>query len=79
MEKIEVTTRFTKDGVLIPLEFQAGDKNFSVLNIGRRWMTADGQHILVMDFSEETHHLFLQTSDFSWYLIKDFKTTPGNI
>jgi len=76
MEKIEVTTRFTRDDRLIPLEFVVGDENYPVLNIGRQWETKDGRHFLVMDFSERTHHLFFQLLDLNWYLVRDIKSPP---
>ena len=76
MEKIEVIARFTREGKLIPLEFNFGEKNSPILDIGRQWKTEEGLHILVMDFSKITYHLFLQLSDFSWYLIRDIKSSP---
>jgi hypothetical protein len=76
MEKIEITTRFKRDGTLVPIEFTLADQAIPVLNIGRRWETEQGRHILVMDNREETYHLFFQLSDLSWYLIRDIKPGP---
>lgn len=75
MEKIEITTRFTRDGSLVPIDFTLSEQTIQVLNIGRRWETDEGQHILVMDFQENTYHLYFQLSDLSWYLIKDMKSS----
>lgn len=79
MERIEVTTRFTRSGELIPLEFRPGEDPIAVLSIGRRWQTEQGRHLLVMDHSERTYHLFFQLSDLNWYLVSDIKGPPGNI
>lgn len=73
MEKIEVTTRFRRDGSLIPIEFIIKDKPIQILDIGRQWETDDGIHILVMDFRQQTYHLFFQIQDLSWYLVQDIK------
>ncbi len=73
MEKIEVTTRFRMDGSLVPLEFTTGHRTVKVMDLGRRWETPAGRHLLVMDFQENTYHLFFQISDLSWYWIKDIK------
>ena len=79
MEKIEITTRFKRDGSLIPIEFSLEDQNILILNVGRQWDSEDGKHILVMDFRENTYHLFFQLSDLSWYLMRDIKPNPGSI
>jgi len=79
MEKIEVTTRFTRSGKLIPLEFRCNDEKVPVLNVGRQWETNQGRHLLVMDDSERTFHLFFQLNDLGWYLVKDIKGSPGKV
>jgi hypothetical protein len=79
MEKIEITTRFKRDGSLIPIDFSLEDQTIQVMNIGRQWDNEDGKHILVMDFRENTYHLFFQLSDLGWYLIRDIKPGPGSI
>ena len=79
MEKIEITTRFKRDGSLIPIEFSLEDQNIQILNVGRQWDSEDGKHILVMDFRENTYHLFFQLSDLSWYLMRDIKPSSGSI
>ena len=76
MERIEITTRFTRDGSLIPIDFRLGEKTIQILNIGRSWESEAGQHILVMDYQENTYHLFFQLSNLSWYLIRDLKPGP---
>jgi hypothetical protein len=79
MEKIEITTRFTRDGTLVPLDFSLDEETIQILNIGRQWITAEGRHILVMDYGQNTYHLFFQLSDMSWYLIRDIKPGAGSI
>ncbi len=79
MEQIEITTRFSKEGKLIPLEFSLGEREIGILNIGRQWDTEDGKHILVMDAQENTYHLFFALADLSWYLIRDIHGSPGLI
>ncbi len=75
MEQIDITTRFLRDGSLVPIDFSLEDQTVQILNIGRQWETEDGRHMLVMDYSKNTYHLFFQLSDLSWYLIRDIK--PG--
>jgi hypothetical protein len=79
MEKIDITTRFSRDGKLIPLEFTLGEITIGILNIGRQWETEDGKHILVMDAQQNTYHLFFEMADLSWYLIRDLKGSPGKV
>jgi hypothetical protein len=71
MERIDITTRFSREGKLIPLKFTQGDVTIDVLNVGRGWETEGGKHILVMDHRENTYHLFFDLSDLNWYLIRD--------
>jgi hypothetical protein len=73
MEKIELLTKFTRDGKLIPIEFTVNDKQIQVLDVGRSWDSEDGKHILVMDTQNQTHHLYFQLEDLSWYLVLDIK------
>lgn len=75
MEKIDITTRFSREGKLIPLEFILGDRTIGILNVGRQWEDKSGRHILVMDYQEQTYHLFFDMGDLSWYLIRDL---PGS-
>ena len=79
MEKIEITTRVSRDGKLIPLEFSLGEITIGILNIGRQWETEEGKHILVMDAQQNTYHLFFELADLSWYLIRDLKGSPGKV
>ena len=79
MEKIDITTRFSREGKLIPLEITLGDEVIGILNIGRQWDTDDGKHILVMDYQENTFHLFFKIADLSWYVIKDLFGSPGKV
>ncbi len=79
MEKIDITTRFKRDGSLVPIEFSLDKEKVKVINIGRQWETGEGKHILVMGPYEHTYHLYFQLSDLSWYLIRDFKQSPDQI
>jgi len=79
MEKIEITTRFSRDGKLIPLKFSLGEINIGILDIGRQWETEEGKHILVMDAQQNTYHLFFELADLSWYLIRDLKGSLGKV
>jgi len=79
MEKIEITTRFKRDGSLIPIEFSLEDQTVQILNVGRQWDNDDGKHILVMDYRENTYHLYFQLSNLSWYLMRDIKPGLGSI
>jgi hypothetical protein len=73
MEKIEITAKFKRDGSLIPIEFLFEDQSIQILDVGRQWETEDGKHLLVMDFKDQTYHLFFQLQDLSWYLVRDIK------
>ena len=73
MEKIEIKIDFKWDGSISPLEFRVEDKKIQVMDIGRRWDTEDGKHLLVMDFQNQTYHLFFQRLDLTWYLVQDIK------
>ena len=73
MEKIELTTKFTRDGKLIPIEFIINDLRIQVLDVGRNWDSDGGKHLLVMDTQNQTHHLYFQLEDLSWYLVLDIK------
>jgi hypothetical protein len=79
MEQIDITTRFSKEGKLIPLEFTLGEDRIAILNIGRQWETKEGKHILVMDPQQNTYHLFFSLADMSWYLISDSQGSPGKV
>ena len=73
MEKIEITTKFKKDGSLIPIEFLIENQSIQILDVGRQWETEDGKHLLVKDFQDQVYHLFFQLQDLSWYLVRDLK------
>jgi len=79
MERIEITTRFSVKGALIPLDFTLGEEKIPVLNMGRQWETPEGRHILVMDARENTYHLFFKLADLSWYLIRDLGGPPSKV
>ncbi len=73
MEKIKIKIDFKWDGSISPLDFKVEGKKIQVMDIGRRWDTEDGKHILVMDFQNQTYHLFFQLLDLTWYLVQDIK------
>ena len=52
---------------------QIEDDPIQIMDVGRRWETDDGIHILVMDYHHQTYHLFFQILDLSWYLVRDIK------
>jgi hypothetical protein len=79
MEPIDITTRFNREGKLIPLEFTLGEKKIYIFNIGRQWDSDEGKHILVMDAQENTYHLFFALEDLSWYLMRDLHGSPGKV
>lgn len=79
MEQIDITTRFSREGKVIPLEFTLGGKTIGILNVGRQWDTEDGKHLLVMDAQENTYHLFFALADLSWYLIRNLHGSPGRV
>lgn len=79
MERIEITTRFSTEGALIPLDFTLREEKIPVLNIGRQWETQEGRHILVMDARENTYHLFFNITDLGWYLIRDVGGPPSKV
>ena len=79
MEKIEISTRFNKEGAPLPQEIKIGNQVIPILNVGRQWETPQGRHILVMDAQNRTYHIFFQTADLSWYWIRDLKDPAGAV
>jgi hypothetical protein len=79
MERIEVTSRGQSDGPLDPVAFTAGREIHQVKDVGRRWDSEDGRHMLVMDTRGKTFHLFYQLSDLSWYWVRDIKPSANRI
>ena len=79
MEKIEITTRFSREGKLIPIEFRIGYVVIGIQDIGRQWESEGGRHILVMDHQEKAYHLFFDLADLNWYLIRDLKGPTDKI
>jgi hypothetical protein len=76
MLRIEVTSRFLKDGSLAPVEFILNDEQILIKDIGRQWDSSLGKNILVMDFQNQTYHLLFKLEDLSWYLVRDIKRKP---
>lgn len=68
METIEVTARFDSQGGITPLKFTWQGQNYLISSVGRRWETADGQHILVMVPGEKVYELIFIPSLGRWYL-----------
>ena len=79
MQRIDVTIRFMPDGRIFPREFSLDGEMIKVRDVGRGWESEDGRHLLVMDGSRRTYHLFFQLEDLGWYLIRDQKDTPTKI
>ncbi len=76
MEKIDLTVRYTRRGEIIPLRFEGEAISVQIRETGRRWETEQGRHLLVMDFQNQTYHLFHHREEDSWYLVQDLKP-PG--
>lgn len=68
MEPIEVTARFDPQGQITPLRFTRKGHSYLVESTGRRWMGADGQHILVMTSSGDMFELLFAPGEGRWYL-----------
>lgn len=73
MEKIDLTVRYTPEGAIIPQQFTGNKGTVQIRDIGRRWKTAEGNHILVMDYQNQTYHLFYEWESSCWYLVRDRK------
>jgi hypothetical protein len=73
METIEVTASFDTQGQITPLRFNWKGRGYLVESTGRRWTTADGQHILVMATDGRTpggrmFELLFVSAEGRWYL-----------
>jgi hypothetical protein len=78
MLRIEVTSRFLKDGSLVPVEFVLDEDPILIKDLGRQWDSSLGKNILVMDFQNQTYHLLFKFEDLSWYLVMDIKRKPDS-
>ncbi len=68
MEPIEIIVRFDLQGQIAPIQFTWKGRRYLVESSGRRWIGADGQHILVMTGSGEMFELVFVSSEGRWYL-----------
>jgi hypothetical protein len=68
MDPIEVTARFDPQGQITPLRFTWKGHGYLVESTGRRWIGADGQHILVMTGNANMFELVFAPAESRWYL-----------
>ena len=68
MEAVEVTTRFDRQGRIIPLSFIWRGREYTVLSVGRGWQDEAGQHLLVMVPGERVYELVFSTTELRWYM-----------
>ncbi len=71
MIPIEAAGKYDRDGRFTPLQIKLKDQKISIQDIGRRWETDKGCHLLVMDNRQQTYHLFQRQEDQLWFLIRD--------
>lgn len=78
MEKIDVTARFSPDGVVSPVNFTWEGRTYRVDSIGRRWKAKDGLHMLVMTPGNRAYHLVFNDRENTWGLIRgtEIPTVP---
>ena len=68
MEPIEVTARFDEQGTITPLQFTWKGSLHRVESTGRRWVDADGLHILVMVVNRRMYELTYRSAEGRWYV-----------
>jgi hypothetical protein len=68
-EPTEVEVRVDADGQVTPLAFTWRGQRMSVTGAGRRWVEADGEHILVMTPGERIFEL-LRSPDGRWGIVR---------
>ena len=68
MDPIEATARFDPQGQITPLRFTWKGRSYLVESTGRRWMAADGLHILIMAGSGDMFELVFAPNESRWYL-----------
>ena len=68
MEPIEVTAHFDEQGTLTPLNFTWKGSLHRVEATGRRWVDANGQHILAMVTQGRIYELIYKSSDGRWFI-----------
>ena len=67
-QKIEVSVRKEIGGQWQPERFNWQDRMYYILEIGRRWQTDDGEHMLVMTPDKQVFELILDSNQADWYL-----------
>jgi hypothetical protein len=68
-EPTEVEIRVDADGRATPRAFTWRGQRMSVIGVGRRWIEADGEHILVMTPGERVFEL-LRSPDGRWGIVR---------
>jgi hypothetical protein len=68
-EPTEVEIRVDSDGRATPLAFTRRGQRVRVVGVGRRWVEADGEHILVMTPGERIFEL-LRSPDGKWGIVR---------
>jgi hypothetical protein len=70
MEPLEVVARFDLQGKIIPLRITLRGQELMVESTGRRWDSAQGEHILVITSDGRAHELCLDMIQRKWFLIR---------
>jgi hypothetical protein len=68
MDPIEVTVRFTEQGLITPLHFSWKGSVHRVESTGRRWADEKGQHILIMVTTGKIYELTFKSGDGRWFI-----------
>lgn len=64
--KVNVLVKKMPDGNPLPLEIQDGEKTFQISGTGRRWVDANGLHILVTA-NQQVVELLYSEQENNWY------------
>jgi len=70
MEALEVVARFDLQGKIIPLRIILRGQEFTIESTGRRWKSAQGEHILVITSDGRAHELLLDLIQGKWFLVR---------
>jgi len=68
MDPIEVTTRFDRQGNVLPLRFNWRERDYKVISVGRVWQDETGWHILVMAPGDHVNELVFSVLEMRWYM-----------
>lgn len=69
MDNVEVTTRYDRDGKVIPLQVSWQGQVHGIESVGRQWVDEQGQHILIMLADGRVVELLFDRLTDKWYLI----------